>query len=269
VTFDEYLQIDALNWSSLKWMRESPAAFLYRLQNPIDDTTRLKQGRGAHAAVLEPDRFAIDYAVFPGLRRQGKEWDEFAAANSGKTILKADEWEDCLAIRDAIMSHPVAKPLLRAGKPEYVMTWTDEPTGIACKARVDWLGDCLVDLKTTYSIEKHRFGIIAARMGYHAQLAFYRTGLRFCGMGDVPVKIIAVEQAAPHDVAVFGLDDGDLYAGEQEYEELLRKVAAGRFSGQWPGRYPEEEALALPKWAFGDEDALDELGLIIAAGSAA
>ena len=58
-----------------------------------------------------------------------------------------------------------------------------------------------------------------------------------------------------------------LWAGESEVRELLAKVAAGRFSGRWPGRFTEEQEFRLPGWAMpDDEDDLTALGLVAEAG---
>lgn len=268
--FNDYAAIDAVNFSTLKEMRRSPRHYQYRIQNPREDTTRLAIGRAAHTAVFEPDRFLLDYALFDGERRAGKAWDECCAANKGKTILKAAEYSTCLAMRDAVRSHPVAGPALTPpGEAEKVITWTDEETGIKCKARLDWWRVGLwCDLKTTGDIDAGRFAATAYRMGYFGQMAFYRAGLVANGL-DAPLpRIIAVEAAAPFDVAVFAVTDNAIYAGEVEIRELLARVAACRFSGQWPGRYPEQTVLSLPSWAYGDDgDAI--AGLVIGGEEAA
>ena len=266
--FKTYGEIRAVNWSTLKEMRKSPRHYLHRLQNPLKDTPRLGLGRGTHTAVFEPDRFLLDYVLWDGDRR-GKAYTAFCEQHPAQTILKVEEYETCLAMRDAVRSHPVAGPALTPpGEAEKVLTWTDEETGIACKARLDWWRvGLLADLKTTADIDRDRFAANAYRMGYHGQMAFYRAGLAANGLDAPPPRIIAVEAAAPHDVAVFGLDDDALYAGELEVRDLLARVAAGRFSGQWPGRYPEEAPLSLPRWAMADDAAntLDGLDLLVPA----
>jgi hypothetical protein len=262
--FAEYLKIDAVNYSTLKEMRKSALHYHYRINHPREDSTRLALGRASHTAVFEPDRFALDYAVWSGDRRAGKAWDEFCAAHRSQTIIKLDEYATCLAIRDAVRAHPVAGPLLAAGKPEQTITWTDERTGLPCKARLDWRTSdpaVLADLKTTFDIDADRFASTVARMGHHVQLAFYRRGCRANGI-DPSVKIIAVEATPPHEVAVFAVDEDTLYAGDEECDDLLSRVAAGRFSGLWPGRYLEEQSLILPAWAFNEEQDADGLGLI-------
>lgn len=265
MTFSEYLQIDAVNWSTLKEARKSLRHYRHRLEEPREDSTALAMGRATHTAVFEPDRFPLDYAVFTGPRRQGKDWDECCRANKGKTILRADEYATCLAMRDAVRSHPVAGPALSPpGEAEKVLTWTDEATGLRCKARLDWWRvGLLADLKTSAQLDRRLFGATAHRLGYFGQMAFYRAGLTANGLDAPQPRIIAVEKAAPHDVAVFVVDDDALWAGEVEVADLLAKVAAGRFSDQWPGAYPEEVPLELPAWAApGNDDAgLDALGL--------
>jgi hypothetical protein len=256
MTFEEYLAIPRVNFSTLKEMRKSPKHYLFALSNPREDTVRLALGRAAHTSVLEPDRFAVDYAVFRGNRRAGKDWDAFCAANKDRTILRLSEYATALSMRDAVRAHPVAGKILRAGFPEQTITWTDPETGVECKCRIDWLSPgagCFADLKTTADGDAERFGALSARYGYHLQAAFYRRGLLANGL-DLPAKIIAVEAAEPHDVAVFGVDEDALYAGDEEVGELLRRVAECRESGRWPGRYEVEERLALPSWAFPDED---------------
>jgi hypothetical protein len=248
MTFEEYLAIDAINVSTLKEMRRSPQHYAHRLATPREDTARLALGRATHTAVLEPDRFLLDYALFPGERRAGKVWEEFQAANAGKTILKRDEYETCLAMRDAVRAHPVASALLRDGRAEESVTWEDEATGLQCKARIDWHGYAMLDLKTTADVDAGRFAMTAARLGYHLQLAFYSRGLRANGI-DLPVKIVAVEATAPHDVAVFGVEEETLVAGSDACDDLLRSVSQCRTLKFWPGRYSTEQVFRLPTWA--------------------
>ena len=42
--------------------------------------------------------------------------------------------------------------------------------------------------------------------------------------------------------------------------ELLRRVAQCRETGQWPGRYQQEQLLSLPTWRF-EDDETDATGL--------
>lgn len=262
----DYASIPATNWSLLKELRRSPLHYRHRLTTPLADTARMAFGRAVHCAVLEPDRFPLEYIVWDGARR-GKEWAAFKLASGHRTILTADEYRTCLAVRDSVRSDPVAAPYLQDGESEVTIQWTDDATGIKCKARLDYFSAAaLVDVKTTADVTDRIFGALAARMGYHGQMAFYHDGLAANGC-DVPVKIIAVEAEPPHDVAVFDVDEDALWAGRQLYRGLLAMLAGCLETERWPGRYQTEVPLALPAWVYPDMD--DEMvltGLVPAGG---
>ena len=254
--FDEYKAVDAVNFSALKWMRKSALHFLNALKRDGGDTRSMKLGRAGHTAVLEPDRFLIDYVMFGGDRRAGKAWDTFAEANADKEILKIDEYQLALAMRDAVEKHPRAMELLAGGRAEVSLKWTDEKTGLECKGRVDWVDvsrRIFVDLKTATDIEASKFAANAARLGYHGQLAMYRRGLEATHGVTFDAYIIAVENKAPFDVAVFRYDDEIAEQADGEVGELLARVLECRKTGQWPGQYPGQTPLYLPPWARADE----------------
>lgn len=261
---DYYSRTEAVNWSSLKRLRDSAMAYRYWLGRRQEDTDAFALGRLVHSLVFEPDTFEADYAIWHGGRRAGKEWDAFCSEHEGKTIFKAAEIEEAAAMAGAVRSHPLVAPYIDGGTFELPIYWTDPATGLLCKARPDWLrnrGNILLDLKTAQSIEGRRFGAAAARYGYHCQLAHYAAGVEHA-LGWVPeqVKIVCVEKTAPYDVAIFNLTDADLYAGREEVDELLARLKAHQESDTWPGRYIEEQALQLPAWLFLEDDDADADG---------
>jgi exodeoxyribonuclease VIII len=250
-----YRASEAVNWSTLKFMRLSPLHYLWAAKNVREDTPRLGLGRAVHTAVLEPDDFPLSYAVFDGKQRRGKEWEAFKAANENKTIVKRSEYARALKIRDAILSHPVASCHLRAGgHVERAIRWTDEATGVECKGRPDLENEFVIDIKTCQSVEERRFASLAARMGYFNQLAFYRSGIATLTGVVKPCVIVAAEIEPPHDVGVFVIDEDSLGVAEEENARLLARVAECRASGEWPGRYQEQRSLSLPAWMWSDED---------------
>lgn len=255
-TFPEYQRLRGVNWSLLREMQISPAHYRHRLTHERADSPAMAMGRAIHTAVLEPDRFLVEFAYFDGPRRAGKAWEEFAAVNEGRTILKADEYEKVLATRDSVQKHKVARRLLRWGKPEVTLQWVDPETRLRCKARPDWLapGGTLIDLKSTRNIDAREFGRLAVRMHYVEQLAFYRMGMRERCHQDGPTYIIAVEVDGPHDVGVFEIENDVLFAGEDIVRELLQKVKDYRGWRRPPGRYPGAQALEVPPWFFDGEN---------------
>ena len=263
IPFADYLKIEAVNWSKLKWMDVSPLHYHHHLHDPDDhDTPARRLGRATHTLALDPARFEAEYAVFDGERRAGAEWKSFAAANADRDILKANELDEAHAIAHAVQTHPVLAPYREGARYEMTATWTDKATGLRCKARPDWLvPGVLLDLKTTTTLDGRRFGNLAARMGYHCQLAHYKAGVEACGHPVDRVVLVAVESAAPYDVAVFELDGDALQAGREKVDELLARLAECQASGQWPGRYEAERALELPFYVFADDNDAEDLGV--------
>jgi len=255
-TFAEYREIDAVNWSTLRAATRSALAYRYACSEPVTDTDAMRLGRATHTAVFEPDRLLQEYVIWEGGRRAGKEWDAFREMHPTRTVLKPDDYDRAIDIRDAVRGHKAAAKLLRTGTPECTLTWTDAETGVACKSRLDWLGPRgrLVDLKTTRDIESRAFGRHGAAMLYHCQFAFAAMGLRANGVKNPTVRIIAVEQEPPHDVAVYRLSDDVLWAGEVKVRAALALVAECRHTGKWPGRYPDERAFDLPGWEYPEDD---------------
>jgi hypothetical protein len=266
VTFDEYIAIDAVNNSTLKNMAESPLHCFDAMKRARKATGAQDIGTAEHCMVLEPDQFPPRYVVWTGGRRAGKEWDNFEAANLDKTIIKQEEYEHCVAMRNAVMAHPAAGPIFSSGgEAEKVILWKDPETGLDCKARIDWLCGSIVDLKTTKSANPRVFAASAARYRYHTQLAWYRWGVECAtGLADWPCQIVAVESSPPHDVVVYTIDELTLAAGLEGCQGWLRRFAECKASGKWPGRFEGETTLNLPNWAFeSDDESADELGLII------
>jgi hypothetical protein len=114
-TSNEYSLIDAVNWSTLKWMLKSPAVYRYRLKQARTDTPALAMGRATHTLVFEPEKFRHEYAVWEGGDRRGNAWKEFQEENAGKTIFKPQEIDTAMEMADAVRSHPLVRPYLDGG----------------------------------------------------------------------------------------------------------------------------------------------------------
>ena len=256
IPFDRYRALDAVNWSSLKWMRESPLAYRYHLSAPNDDTPSRLLGRAVHTLVLEPQRFDEEYAVFEGERRAGPEWKAFQAANADRSIVKAGELDEHRAMAAAVRAHPLAAPYFDGALFEDSIRWNDETTGLLCKARLDWYipgTRTLCDFKTG-PIDERVFKSLAIRMGYDCQLSHYRAGLRANGHEVDTIAIVVAEPKPPYDVAVFMPDDVLMDRADAEVKALLARVKACTDSGVWPGRYDAPVVLGLPDWILNDTD---------------
>jgi len=269
MTWDEYRELEGMNWSSLKEM-VVPLMFLWRQAHPRPDTKAFALGRMIHSAVLEPEVFASDYYVpetktciaptkaGPQCKRQsvlgstcckqhgGTEDEDERTAMSQAT---SDVVDRCA---DSIRDNPHAMELLADTDREQTLQWTMD--GIACKSRLDMAKPSSVtDIKTTADMAW--FGRDAAKFMYHGQLAFYRDGYVEASGGDIDPDafIIAVEKVAPFDCAVFQLEPDVLNAGRILYQRLLDSYVACVEMGKWPGRHTGVVPLDLPPWAPGME----------------
>ena len=94
--------------------------------------------------------------------------------------------------------------------------------------------------------------LVASDLVYDMRMAAYCEGLaEFMPASKVPpVKIIFVEQSAPHDVRVKTISDKSLAAGWDKWQESLTRIAECQKTGVWPGCDPAESELEF----FGGED---------------
>lgn len=268
----KYDAIDAVNISSLKELVRSPLAYQHRLRTR-KETRAMRLGTAAHTAVLEPARFIEDYTVWDQrtasgrLRpRNGKDWEAFVSANTGKVILTETDYLHAINIRNAVRGNENAMRYLEIGDPEVTLTWVLD--GVARKGRADWLSiidgePVIVGLKTGRDCRPIPFGNDSARMGYHLQWAWYFDGY-YAITGVAPRMIeIMVESAPPHDVAVYRIPDEVLDVGRDTYQGLLEKLKECQEAKAWPGAVEGESILSMPTWIYrgeGDND-LSDLGL--------
>lgn len=251
----DYHAHPAVSKSVLDKIARSPLHARAYLDGARDEPTAAMQfGTALHTAVLEPQRFTSEYAVWDGERRTnaGKAAYEALLA-TGATIISAADRDAISTMAMAIRQHPVAGDLLAAeGAAESSVFWEHPATGLECKCRPDWwLQDrgILVDLKTTDDASPQAFARSVANYRYHVQAAHYMSGTqakRFI--------LIAVEKKAPYAVAVYELDADALAVGDALRQRDLQAYSSCKDFGIWPG-YPEEIVpLALPKWASTGSD---------------
>lgn len=266
LTEPEYRALDAVNWSTLKAMADSPAHYLAALHVGRKDTAALRFGRVVDCLLFTPSEFSTRYAIprFDDFRtKEAKAWKESAEAE-GLEVVKPTEVDEARTLADAVRAHPVARRYINAGRYQVPMVWTDEATGLRCKGLADLVGlpngtagTFLIDGKSAVNIGKRQYLRDFAKYKYHCQLAHYRNGCRYALNFD-PAEIghIVYEKGQPYDVGVLTFDSYIIDAGEQEVAALLRTVAECRAKNEWPGRYPEPVHVRddeVPAHLYGDE----------------
>lgn len=270
VPYADYASIDATNISRLKELRRSPQHYRWALTH-AKVSNALTLGTATHVAVLEPERYASEFAIWSNRTdagkmspRNGKTWDAFRELHAGRTILTADEAGESNAIAAAVRADETAMKYLATGEPEVTMEWDED--GRPCKGRVDWITHIesepyLVGLKTTRDCRHFAFGAQAAKLEYGMQWSFYYDGF-IAITGKTPKVIeIVVESTAPYAVATYRIENDILLQGRDNYRELLKVLRECEESDEWPGPVVGEQILTMPTYYYKIDDDIADLGL--------
>lgn len=193
---------------------------------------------------------------------------------AGKTILTHAQWRDVRGMRDAAIEHPKLCKLLTdpRGKAELSAYWRDEETGLLCRCRPDlWVGDVVLDIKTTDDARESAFERSVEKFRYHVQASFYIDGLKKAieqsgeplpeGL-EVPKHFVfgVIEKKAPYLTAVYVLDPETMQIGRREYREDLDALAAAVSADEWPGYSRDIQSIGLPAWRLRQEEFNTEEG---------
>ena len=263
VTEREYRALDAVNWSTLAAMADSPAHYQHALRAGRKDTAALRIGRLIDVLTFTPEAASERVAVSPydSFRtNEAKVWRDGCIA-AGMEVFTADEYADAQALADAARAHPAARAYLDRGRFQVPMVWTDPTTGLLCKGLADLVcGDgghtFLIDGKSARTADRRVWLSEVARRRYHCQLAHYRAGCRIAlGFDPDDVGHIVCEKGAPYDIGVFLYDRATIDQGAEDVRKLLERVAECRAAGKWPGRYPDIVTVCadqMPGWMFGE-----------------
>lgn len=275
-TNEQYHANDAISHSKLELFRRRPISYYRRfvgktLARP-EATEAFRIGSAAHCAVLEPTTLLDRYTLRPyGIDRRTKEgkiaFAEFEAANSGKTIMTAEEFAWVHEMTAAVNHHPLASQLLAAGKPE--LTWRVEPKGgLALQCRTDWFNPAgcelsqgrpyVADLKTVESLDSdafRNFERACFSFGYHRQAGFYLPLItEILGRPVFDFFFIAVEKVEPFGVAVYRLSDAAIARGQDETITDLIRLKSCLEGNVWPNLEPTLREIGLPKWYGGQTE---------------
>lgn len=258
LTNQEYHANPAVGSSSLKNVLRSPAHYKHKCDNPEDPTPAMELGTAIHEAILEPNLFA-DAVVMPTFSGTGSRAakDQWLLENHGKRILTADNMERIKGILKSVSAHKTARSLLSKGASEESYFATCPDTGIICKARPDFLrdGHIIVDVKSTVDASPAGFAKAVANYHYALSGAFYLDVVsNVMGQNFNQFIILAVEKEPPYAVGVYLLDEGTIDAGRFLYKKALKRLKACRDSGVFPAYADEVQSIALPTWAWPEEE---------------
>ena len=223
---------DPVRFSHLKWMAESPRHYLHALANDKKKTSCMSMGSAVDGLILG----TTEVCTYPGPVRRGKAWDKFQSENAGKLIVTKKELTAAEGMRTSVLSNDHAVDKL-TGQHQKEIHW--EYLGRKCVSHLDVMaldGTYITDLKSCQTSNPGRFRWKALKMGYHAQLAFYRLAVEhLTGRKPRAAFIVAVESTAPYVTTVMRVTEKALELGERMVRLWFETLLTCEKSNQWPG----------------------------------
>jgi len=263
VSYDDYCRIDALRYSDAKGFAKSPLHARYEMLQPEADTKSTLLGHALHTAVLEPERFGLEYAVGPVVDKRtaaGKaEWAHFEAQRKNSILLRGQEYDQITGMAEAVLSHPFIQAVIgRPSHRELTVLWDEN--GVPCKCRIDWAVELegvtyIMDLKSAVDASSNGFARAINNYTYHAQAASYMRGLAEALPTDRGRRWlwVVVENTEPHGVAIYEPSEPCLAQGLEDYLGWVSSYRICKETNIWPG-YPHLiQAMDLPKYAWRNE----------------
>jgi len=257
----DYHEIEAISASGMKLLRRTPAHYKCSLH---EETPALKTGSALHCAVLEPERFSLEYIEAPDIDKRTKEGKKaFAELEaSGKIALTKEEYTNVTGMAKSIHSHEIAGQLVIGGRAEHSIFWDKNillnggaEVAVPCKARPDFIKESdgcyhIIDIKTAEDARPYAFTRAAYDYGYHIQAAHYFNGCT--SILDMPVgefAFIVVEKKPPYAVVVYVANQDFMNVGQSQCSQLISLYAKCSAEDKWPAYTDEIIELGVPAWA--------------------
>lgn len=225
-----------------------PATYAYEREHPVYKA-EYDLGHAAHLMVLGtgPELWVVDADNWQ--TKKARE-DRDTARADGQVPLLAADYDTVQAMALALRQHPEAGSLFDPfGAAEQSMFWVDDETGVWCRGRVDWLGEDIVDYKTTTDVSLEHIRWEIAKRHYHQQADWYLTGAAKLGAvgPDVRFRFIFQAKTAPYLVTVVDLDDEALQIGHERNQLALEIYLDCTTAGVWPAHTSGIETVSLPR----------------------
>ncbi len=241
----------------LKQMGRSPAHCRYAMLSDFDESSLCKRlGSGVHSLLLG----GPGLVVYPGKVRRGKEYEAFAALNTGAIICSRSEYETSNRTADAIRRDRLASEVLFSSGVVHETTIEWDWLGRSRRCTPDIVGvDHLAELKTTQNASPDRFKWDVLRFSYTAQLSDYLEAINSVRSRYLrDVYIVAAEKKPPYVVSTYRVAKRDLETGASQCRLWMERLLACEASGNFPGYCESIQDLDLPGSAddliFGDEE---------------
>jgi hypothetical protein len=238
---------------------------------PDEHAHHFDVGAALHLAVLEPLAFSegVHLVEADNYRTKQSQAERDEAYAAGKTPLLTEQMGLVRAMHKALINHPEGAAMLadESGDSEVSIFWTDESTGIPCKARPDFVPgewSVIYDLKTAASANPAVWPARAYRDGHHLRAAWYQEAVQAAKNVWPDYRFVVVEKDPPHVIQVYELDPRALDVGRSLMRRALRLHAECMADPRrWREGYaPGVKVVSLPnfaEFALAEREAAGEL----------
>lgn len=121
------------------------------------------------------------------------------------------------------------------GESEVTCTWSEHGIWLRCRFdRLNKGAGINFDYKSTTDASPDGFGRQILRMGYHIQDAFYRRGMKACGIDDPKFYFLAQEVSAPHPCSWHECDTELRMIADAKVEQAIRIWGECLSANKWP-----------------------------------
>jgi len=205
-----YLGENALSSSACKQLLVSPKAYEQSLKSS-SDTAALREGRLAHLAILEPDKFE-QLTVVKGTRAS-KAYKLAAEEKGSYKVCTESEYESAYWLSRAVWNNFEASMLISDCMYELPTIGVVEDLPFRAKADcINFDTNTIVDVKTT-SDPVDKFPYSAKKYHYGLQAALY------CKLFGVPNFTFLVVNKRHKDIAIYECSEEFLFYGELQIKE--------------------------------------------------
>lgn len=164
--------------SGLKLLLKDPGQYYQEYvlgKRSNSEAKHFVEGSLLHSMVLEPHKIEHEYAVFPGVRKAGKLYEEFKRQHAGKRVISAVDLMRVQSWAEVCHKAGIVKRMLAGGVPEHTMVGSI--LDVPCKSRADYINvdaGYIIDLKSTSApTEPEIFAQSVGEFGYDLSAAFY------------------------------------------------------------------------------------------------
>ncbi|WP_102157677.1 PD-(D/E)XK nuclease-like domain-containing protein [Zhihengliuella halotolerans] len=246
----DYHKHEAIGSTSLKTLLKPGGPELYAWQRgrPIYKK-EFDIGTAAHSLILEQDESAFAVVNADSWRTNAAKDARDEARERGLVPMLTGDYDRVRSMRDAVMAHPVAGPLLTGHVAE--RSYFTGLDGVPAKCRPDALHEhhgVAIDLKTCASTAIEKPAKTVLDIGYDLSAAYYVDIIQK-ETGFAPAWAwIFVEKEGPHRVRVVEPDGEFMRRGRKQYLEALDIYRECTANDSWPG-FTETTTITPPAWA--------------------